>query len=562
MKYKLSELKHMNGWILSNVIVFAVFALYSVFLSDYTLSNLAPSASLTLGGVALYHFCGLLWMAAMYERLDNKMVYISAVVALLAWHFGFWSYHADLITSLVASATDFTPPFHLLNVQTALMYVYLTGWGTVCYKATKKNAPDLKMLALSGGVLLAIILGYHLIGFWSVFAPANHYITSVDGAVLPSLMNLDKETLLARCNMIDGVDCFRFAMSEGYPKELLNYNSNFVDSIKFFATDPMTQKETFHHTFVYRDAFFVDTDAQHYSRTFFFDQGDGIVNYSISNYLSDLPVNILSFISWMTLGAVVFWQWFVLGVGIEHSSRLTPRARKQVSVKEWALMAFTVLIVSLLLGFAGIDHFLGDHPSLMLVALGAIAAALFWFKMKKTLVFLGSALILSLPATYIYVSGLAEQYKSFEVYDIFAIQAFSFDALLYTAVFTVLFVAFVAPFFKERMAHMPEVAWTMVIFVACASFYTFIGSHFVFPAMIADSEQIRLDNLMATGQPFVEFCKAFPFDVCLTVNQPDWKAEYFKPLMNSTWFMVTSGIIVFAGAFYTLTAYSHNQKNH
>ena len=60
MKHKLSDLRHMNAWIVSNIVVLVVFTLYSVFVSDYTISNLATPAILNTGGLSLYHFCGSL----------------------------------------------------------------------------------------------------------------------------------------------------------------------------------------------------------------------------------------------------------------------------------------------------------------------------------------------------------------------------------------------------------------------------------------------------------------------------------------------------------------------
>lgn len=545
----------MNEWVLSNFVVLFLFTLYSVSFTDYNLSHLAPSISLIVGGLVLYHFCGLLWMGALYERLDSKMVYLSAAIALVCWHFGLWSAEVGLFARLASFITGFTPPFHLLNVQAAIMYVYMTGWVVVCYKSAKKNRPDLNMLAISGGVLLAIVLGYHLIVFWSVFSPANTLITKVDGNVLPTLMNLDKSDLMAGCGLIDGVDCFRFSMEEGYPEALLNYNSNYTESIRFFAHDPMAQKASFHHSVLYRDAFFVDADAQHYSRTFFYDQTQSTVNYFISNYLSDLPVNLLSFVGWMTIGAVVFWQWIVIGIGVEHSVRLAPRSRKTPSKKELGMVAFSVLILSTALAFAEIDQLLAKKPVLMLVVAIGLGLALILMKLKKAVVFLGSVFVLSLPAAFIYISGLIKQYGTYHVDEI---QQFSLIALFATIVTTAIFVGGVVCYFKEKTIHVPEVGWMLLIFVVIATVYTFIGSHVIFPKMIANSEQLRLDGL-TTGNQLIEFCKVYPFDACLTVNEPEWKQAYFKPLMSSVWLMVTSGIVAFSGAFYTLVRLSHTK---
>jgi hypothetical protein len=113
---------------------------------------------------------------------------------------------------------------------------------------------------------------------------------------------------------------------------------------------------------------------------------------------------------------------------------------------------------------------------------------------------------------------------------------------------------------KKFFSHKTEGFWMAWGFVVLAVLFTYIGTHMIFPSLIVDSEKVRLDTLMGAGKPFVEFCKSYPFDVCQTVNDPQWKDDFYKPMMESVWYMVTSGIIALGATLYLMIGFAHKHQ--
>ncbi|EGR2227274.1 hypothetical protein QX249_11670 [Vibrio parahaemolyticus] len=553
MKLNLNKYNHLTAWFMANALSLLVFTLYATFLTDYSLTHLSEKAAIIVGGLSLYQFCAIMWLTAFYERADHRLVYVSAIFALVTWHFSFWG-EFSMFTTELAGGIDGDPSFRVFDKQSTIMYLYLFGWAYVCGKALTKKFHDLQFMALSGGVLLAILVGYHLLGFWSVYDQADRYTKIQDQTYMAELIKLPDSEFPSVCEKLEGVECFRFnALIDGYPDELLNYNAAYRNSIVSLANDPMTQSETFGHTYLHRDTLFEDNYSEYYSRSFFFDQRKGVVHYVISNYFGDVPVNYLTLVCWMLIIAGVFWNWLVVGIGIEHSRKLENRKRKSFDKKE-ALISFAmIMLTGPYLAWAGMDYFFGEYTNLLYAIILGMGFALVIKKQWSAVIFLLSCGIFITPAIYTYVLA---QVKVWDILDIPTIEEYSLKGLMYTSV--AIAVGLIA--FKKMIGFKKEVAFACGLLAIGGVLITYVGTHMIFPSLLADSEAIRIDYLFNSGKPFIEFCKTYNFDICQTVNNPEWKWEFYKPMMNSVWYMLVAGVLSMTASLLLLTSYAHRKK--
>ncbi|KDM91045.1 hypothetical protein [Photobacterium galatheae] len=558
MKFNVSKYPYLIAWFVANALSLLFFTLYATFLTDYSLTHLSEKAALIVGGLSLYQFCAIMWLTAFYERADHRFVYLSALFALITWHFSFWG-EFSMFTTALAGGIQGDPSFRVFDKQSTVMYLYLFGWAYVCGKALTRKFHDLQFMALSGGAILAILVGYHLLGFWSLFDQANRYTQIQDETYMAELIKLPDSEFPSQCDMLEGVECFRFhVLRDGYPDALLNYNAAYRNSIVALANDPMTQTETFGHTYLYRDTLFEDNYTEYYSRSFFFDQRKGVVHYVISNYFGDVPVNYLTLVSWMLVIAGVFWNWLVIGIGIEHSRKLEKRKRKPFDKKEAWISAAMILLTGPYLAWAGMDYFFAEYTHLLFIIIGAIGLALVIKQQWSAVVFLVSCAVFITPSIYMYVIA---QIKVWDRLDIATIESYSLKGLGYTALTIAIIVPAILAGFRKRVIHRPEATISFVFLAVAGSFLTYVGTHMIFPSLLSDSEALRMNTLLDSGKPFVAFCQAYNFDVCQTVNNPDWKWAFYQPIMNSIWYMLMAGVLSMTASLLLLTSFAHRRKS-
>lgn len=549
--------KLFGSWFGANLVCMTFFSIYSIFISNYGLSPLSEKSIIDIGGLALYQFCILMWFSALYERVDTKMVYVSSIIGFALWHFAILG-NLSVYTTELAGGTKGDPSYRIFDKQSVIMYWYLFSWGYVCRKAFKTKFHDLQFMSLSGGVLLAILTGYHLLGYWTVFKQGQLYTQQQDTTVIAKMIKLPEHEFLKQCDAMEHVDCFRFnAITEGYPEQLLNYYAASRNDIVALANNPMTKSVDFAYTNLHRDTLFEDNYGPYYSKSFFFDQKEGVVNYVITDYFGDIPVNYLAVTCWMMVLAGVLWNWVINGIGIIHSATMQKRDRKHVSRNALFGSFILGIFVSPFLGWVGIDYFFQEFIILFFSLLIGSGIALLWNRSWKPFLFLFFASAIMAPAIYLYVVAMKESY---DTVNIKLIEEYCLQALLAsTLTLMVLVGGFAALFGKQLHFRMEANILTFVIGVLAIAI-TYIGTHEIFLEYIMDSEMIRLNHLMASGTPFVEFCATHNFDVCQTVNNPKWKIDFYGSIARSVWYMLVAGIMSMTGALFSLSIYSHRNK--
>ncbi|EGR2227672.1 hypothetical protein DZF79_05360 [Vibrio parahaemolyticus] len=557
MKISINEMTHLKSWVIANITTLLVFTIYANFFTDYHLTHLATPSVVIVGGLALYQFCSVMWLAILFERVTPKMVYMGGLIAFVLWSLSFWGKYSMATTEVLAGGINGDPSFRFFDKHAAIQYIYLFGIAGLIYKGTKKNLPDLKTLSVSATMILTIVVGYHLIGYWTVFSQGDHYTKNHDFQVMSKMLTIEDANLKDSCEMFDGVDCFRFnALQDGYPIELLNYNATYTNAIVDLANNPITQTVDFQHRELIRDTLFEDNYSPYYSKSFFFNQSEGIVNYTISNYFGDISVNYLAFLVWMVLSASVFWNIFLNGVGIEHSVRLKKRSAERPSKLTIAIALFTIFVVSPFFGWLGLDYFFGDNLALFFLLLLFLFAYLVYRKANNVLFFIMVVTLCSAPAIYIYTTGLVEIYGTYNP-DI--IGEYSTISLIVTSLICMALLSVTILNKKLNVAVKLEFLVVFFVVVVVGLAITYVGSRYIFISLVMDSEWVRLSHLMSSGMDYLDFCRNFNFDVCQTINKPDWKPSFYEPLMTYSWYMIASGLISINTAFFCTLTFIHRK---
>lgn len=557
MKISLHKMTHLKAWVIANITTLISFSIYANFLTDYHLTHLATPSIIIVGGLALYQFCSVMWLAILFERITPMMVYVSGIIAFSLWGLSFWGEYSMAVTEVLAGGIHGDPSFRFFDKHAAIQYIYLFGILGLIYKGVKKNLPDLKILSVSATMILTIIVGYHLVGYWTVFSQGDHYTKEHDYQVMSKMLTIEDKNLKDSCEMFDGVDCFRFnALQDGYPDELLNYNSAHTNEIADLANNPMTQTVNFQYRELIRDTLFEDNYSPYYSKSFFFNQSEGIVDYTISNYFGDISVNYLAFLVWMVLSASVFWNIFLNGVGIEHSVRLKKRSSKKPSKLSILTVLFIIFLVCPFFGWLGLDYFFSDNLYFFYLVLFFLLTYLIYRKKNNVLFFIAVVSVCSAPAIYIYTVGLVEVYGSYNP-DIIGYH--SVLALIVTSLISMLLLSITILNRRFNMAVKLEFLIIFFIVVAIGLSVTYIGSRYIFISLVMDSEWVRLSHLLSSGMDYLNFCRNFNFDVCQTINKPDWKPRFYEPLMKYSWYMIASGVISINTAFFCTLTFIHRR---
>ncbi|MCY9861217.1 hypothetical protein OTK49_01585 [Vibrio coralliirubri] len=549
--------KLFGSWFGANLVCMTFFSIYGIFFSNYGLSPFSEKPIVDIGGLALYQFCILMWFSALYERVDTKMVYISSIIGFALWHFAVWGNLSVLTTELMGGING-DPSFRVFDKQSVIMYWYLFSWGYVCRKAFKTKYHDLQFMSLSGGVLLAILTGYHLLGYWAVFKQGQLHTEQQDAVAIAEMIKLPDEEFKSLCDSMYGVDCFRFnTVTEGYPNELLNYYAASRNDIVELANNPITKTDEFTFTNLHRDTLFEDNYGPYYSKSFYFNQKDGVVNYVITDYFGDIPVNYLAVTCWMMVLAGILWNWIVSGVGIIHSAAMQRRVRKHVSKK--ALLGSFVMgmFVSPFLGWVGMDYFFQEFIILFFSLLIGAGLALLWNKNWKPFLFLVFASTIMAPAIYFFVIAMKE---TSNIVNLQLIEQYCLNALISSTLTLVVMIGGYCALFRRKLFFRKEANLLILAIAVLAIITTYIGTHGIFLDYVMDSEMIRLNHLMASNTPFVEFCNGHDFEICQTVSNPEWKLDFYGSLMRSVWYMLVAGVMSMSGALFALSTFAHRNK--
>lgn len=557
MRIKIREMNHFKSWVLANIATLLAFTIYANFFTEYHLTHLASHSIITIGGLALYQFCAVMWLSIIFERVTHKMVYSGGLIAFLLWHFSFWGNYSMATTDFLAGGINGDPSFRYFDKHAAIQYIYLFGIAGLAIKGVRKNLPDLKILSISATMILVIVVGYHLVGYWTVFSQGEHYTKNHDYKVMTKMLEIDESSLKKKCAMFDGVDCFRFnALLDGYPTDLLRYNATYTSAIINLANDPITQSIEFKHRELIRDTLFEDNYSPYYSKSFFFDQNKGIVNYTISNYFGDISVNYLSFLVWMVISASVFWNIFLNGVGVEHSARLKKRQSAKPSKITVIAALLTVFVISPFFGWLGLDYFFGDNLWVFFLIVFTLFLGLIHTNATKILLFVLLVTLCSAPAIYIYVSAVSEVYGN---YDPDIIGKHSVFALIATSLISM--GVFATAVINRRLNLAVKIEFVILFFIVVTSglLITYVGTNNIFISLVMESEWIRVSHLLSSGEDFIIFCREYNFDVCQTINNPNWKVEFYEQLMSYAWYMISSGVIAINTAFFCTLTYIHRK---
>ncbi len=555
MKLEFISSKHSREWFFANLFSVVLFCVYAYCFSDYTFVELVDVSIVEVAVLAFYQYSILMWSAYVYERVDVRMVLFGAFAALLMWHFSLWGWFSILALNAVEGGYNgYDPSVQVFDKQSGATFAFILGWTLVCVKGFRKKLLDLKILALSGGLLLSIAAGHHLIGYWSMIKTSEIHHSQLDERVMSQLVEAPDEEFDDVCNMILGLECYRFDVREqGYPDALLNYNGSYAPSIRNMANNPISLDPMLTHSTFFRDILFEDNYSVYYARSIYFDQRGGVATYIINNYMNDISVDFTIGMSWMMIAAFLFWSWILMTIGIAHSSKMQPRPNNFSSTRCCVAVVFN-LVLAPVIAWIGFDYLfqsiIAMPLSILLISLISLVRIRAW----KTFYFMGLVLLLFVPAVAMYVWHLKD---ALDVANPPAIELAGARGLQATAIASFLVLLISKLGFPRLFPNKKEVMVAVIALVAIAGGITAAVFHIILPDVVMGAEMIRLDFVAQSGIDAVTLCQKYPFDVCASVNNPEWKLNFFEPLFMSSWYMACAGVMTLGVSLYLVTCFGH-----